>query len=272
MAVTDFASHERLARDATGKRAVIYRMVMEDHLCPSGLKAHDLLRRRGYEIEDHPLATRDETDAFKARHDVSTTPQVWIDGRRIGGYDALTEHFGIAKDEDATSYAPVVAIFATTALMALAMCWNLYPTSYQGGLPVMRWAEWFVAFSMVALAIQKLRDLDGFTTGFLGYDLLARRWVPYAWVYPFAEAFAGIGMMALIGSMSALVWLVAPVGLFIGTIGAVSVIYAVYVQERDLKCACVGGNSNVPLGAISLTENLMMVAMPLWMMGRALFA
>ena len=56
-----------------------------------------------------------------------------------------------------------------------------------------------------------------------------------------------------------------PIALFIGTIGAISVIYAVYIQKRDLKCACVGGNNNVPLGFISLTENLMMIAMALWM-------
>ena len=48
--------------------------------------------------------------------------------------------------------------------------------------------------------------------------------------------------------------------------GAVSVIKAVYIEKRDLKCACVGGNSNVPLGSISLTENIMMVAMGIWML------
>ena len=42
-------------------------------------------------------------------------------------------------------------------------------------------------------------------------------------------------------------------------------IKAVYVDKRDLRCACVGGDSNVPLGAISLTENLMMVAMGIGM-------
>jgi hypothetical protein len=40
---------------------------------------------------------------------------------------------------------------------------------------------------------------------------------------------------------------------------------AVYVDRRDLKCACVGGASNVPLGFVSLTENVMMVAMAVWM-------
>ena len=51
----------------------------------------------------------------------------------------------------------------------------------------------------------------------------------------------------------------------IGTVGAVSVFKAVYMDRRELKCACVGGNSNVPLGFVSLTENLIMIAMGLWM-------
>jgi hypothetical protein len=60
------------------------------------------------------------------------------------------------------------------------------------------------------------------------------------------------------------------VALFVAAIGAVSVFKAVYVDKRELKCACVGGSSNVPLGFISLTENLMMIAMALWMAAAAL--
>ncbi|BBI60584.1 hypothetical protein HSBAA_18900 [Vreelandella sulfidaeris] len=57
----------------------------------------------------------------------------------------------------------------------------------------------------------------------------------------------------------------APLALFIGTVGAVSVFKAVYVDKRELKCACVGGSSNVPLGFVSLTENIVMILMGLWM-------
>ena len=64
----------------------------------------------------------------------------------------------------------------------------------------------------------------------------------------------------------ALTWIAAPVALFIGTIGAVSVFKAVYIDKRELKCACVGGSSRVPLGFVSLTENVMMVAMAVWML------
>lgn len=43
-----------------------------------------------------------------------------------------------------------------------------------------------------------------------------------------------------------------------------SVIEAVDIDERQLPCACFGGDSTVPLGAISLTENLMMIRMGIW--------
>ncbi len=96
---------------------------------------------------------------------------------------------------------------------------------------------------------------------FLGYDLLARKVVRYAYAYPFAELIAGVLMIS-----GSLIWFAAPLALFIGSIGAYSVYNAVYVEKRELKCACVGGDSNVPLGFISLTENLMMVAMAIWML------
>jgi glutaredoxin len=239
------------------KQATLYRMVMDQHTCPYGLKAKYLLGREGYEVDDRWLQTREETDAFKAEHDVKTTPQVFIDGERIGGYDDLRRHFGKdVADPKAVTYKPVIAVFAMTALMAMAASYAV-----NGDALTIRAAEWFIAFSMCALALLKLQNVETFSSMFLNYDLLAKRWVPYSYVYPFAEALAGILMIS-----GALVWLSIPVALFIGTIGAVSVFKAVYIDRRELKCACVGGGSNVPLGFVSLTENVMMVAMAIWML------
>lgn len=236
--------------------ATLYRMVMENHVCPYGLKAKDLLRRKGYQVADHWLTTRAETDAFKARYGVKTTPQAFIGGERVGGYDDLRRYFGKSVlDPKATSYRPVVAVFAVTALMAVATSYGV-----SGTIITTRAAGLFIAFSMCALALLKLQNLEKFSTTFLSYDLLARRWVPYSYIYPFAELLAGLLMIS--GSLPGLA---SPLALLIGTIGAVSVFKAVYIEHRELKCACVGGDSNVPLGFISLTENLMMVAMGLWM-------
>ncbi len=239
------------------RTAELHRMVMPDHLCPSGLKAKDLLERSGFTVDDHHLTTRAETDAFKAKHDVKTTPQVFIDGQRIGGYEALRSHLGKStKSKGDTTYQPVIAIFAMAALMALGLSWHQF-----GDALTLRAFEWFISISMCFLAVQKLQDVERFSTMFLNYDLLARRYVPYAKIYPFAEGLAGVLMTA-----GALVWLSAPIALFIGVIGAVSVFKAVYIDKRELKCACVGGDSNVPLGFVSLTENVMMTAMAIWML------
>jgi len=254
--VSDLSNHPKAA-----KRAVIYRMVMPDHVCPWGLKARDLLKRSGYEVEDHHLTTRAETDAFKAEHRVATTPQVFIGGRRVGGYDDLRRFLGKrVQDPTATSYRPVAVLFTLTALSAVAATYAV-----TGELLTARTVQWFIAFSMVVLAMLKLQNVETFSAMFLNYDLLARRWVPYSYVYPYAEALAGLLMIA--GVLS---WLSVPLALFIGTIGAVSVFKAVYVDKRELKCACVGGSSNVALGFVSLTENLMMIAMAVWMAADAL--
>jgi glutaredoxin len=238
------------------RTAKLYRMVMPGHVCPYGVKSKWLLERNGFAVDDHHLTTRAETDAFKAEHGVKTTPQAFIGGRRIGGYTDLAAHFGKPVTQEGTTYRPVIALFSLMALMALGA----------GFVATGQWlsvlaAEWFVSFSMCGLAYLKLRDVESFSTMFLNYDLLAKRWVPYGYVYPYAEGLAGVLMTAHV-----LDWLSIPVALAIGTIGAASVFKAVYIDRRELKCACVGGDSNVPLGFVSLTENLLMIAMALWML------
>ena len=242
---------------AARDKAILYRMVMAKHTCPWGLKALDLLKRSGFAVEDHHLKTHEETEAFKAEQGVKTTPQVFIGGKRIGGYEDLRRHLGKRVAEaGATSYRPVIALFAITAAMALAASAGMLGTPF-----TTQALAWFISFSMAVLAMLKLQDVDKFSAMFLNYDLLAKRWVPYSYLYPFLEAVAGILMI-----WGGADWLAIPIALFIGSIGAVSVFKAVYIDRRELKCACVGGSSNVPLGFVSLTENLMMVGMSIWML------
>jgi len=184
------------------------------------------------------------------------------------------------KEEN--NWEPDFAALEKTDLSKVKLLWVNYPHMPTGQLPTRSLFEKIVAFGkkhnilvchdnpysfilnpepMSLLAMLKLRDVETFSTMFLNYDLLARRWPPYGYLYPFAELAAGVLMAAGI-----LTGLAAPLGLFIGGVGAVSVFKAVYVDKRELKCACVGGDSNVPLGFVSLTENLMMIAMALWML------
>ena len=74
------------------KKVVLYRMVLPEHTCPFGLRAKSLLETQGWNFEDRILSSREEVDAFKAEHGVSTTPLVFIDDEPIGGSDALERY------------------------------------------------------------------------------------------------------------------------------------------------------------------------------------
>ncbi|OWK28067.1 glutaredoxin domain-containing protein [Sphingomonas dokdonensis] len=74
------------------KKAILYRMILPDHTCPFGVRAKAILEEAGYEVDDRILSSRADTDAFKAEHGVETTPQVFIDGERIGGSDDLERY------------------------------------------------------------------------------------------------------------------------------------------------------------------------------------
>lgn len=60
-----------------------------------------MLEDAGFEVDDHTLASREEVDAFKDEHDVSTTPLVFIDGEQIGGSEDLARY--IAENESPRS-------------------------------------------------------------------------------------------------------------------------------------------------------------------------
>ena len=72
--------------------AILYQMVPPEHTCPFGVRGLNLLREAGYKVDDHVLQSRAEVDAYEREMGVETTPQVFIDGERIGGSGGLERH------------------------------------------------------------------------------------------------------------------------------------------------------------------------------------
>ena len=74
------------------REATLYRMKLSNHECPCGLLAKRMLEDAGFAIDEHLLTTRDEVDALQSEEGVSTTPQIFIDGKRIGGSEELAAY------------------------------------------------------------------------------------------------------------------------------------------------------------------------------------
>ncbi|MCW5712129.1 MAG: hypothetical protein KIT21_33690 [Shinella sp.] len=110
-----------MMNDNSVRYAYVHRLIAPDHVCPLGRKSVNLLKRKGYTVVDRPLRDSVEEDAFKAEHGVQTTPQIFIDGRRIGGYSDLRRHFGLrVHDIRAMCSPPVLGIVTIVILMILA--------------------------------------------------------------------------------------------------------------------------------------------------------
>jgi glutaredoxin len=227
--------------DLSSHQIKLYRMSTPEHECPWGLKAVKLLQERGLSFEDIKLRSREEIDKFKEKYHVATTPQIFIDTERIGGYTDLAEKLSATPEQTDTSYTPVIALFSTAGLMTLALSLKM---------------AGFMGISLSMLASLKLMDLDSFTESFQKYDLVAKRFKSYGKIYPFLELAIGLGFLSGIAPL-----LTGIASTTVGVLGSISVFKAVYIDKMALNCACVGGNSKAPLGIVSMTENLMMAIM-----------
>jgi len=79
------------------RKIILYRMVLSDHVCPHGLLAKRMLEDAGVPFDDRLLTSREAVSAFKDEHRVDTTPQLFVDGERIGGSEELAEWLAAAE-------------------------------------------------------------------------------------------------------------------------------------------------------------------------------
>lgn len=114
----------------------------------------------------------------------------------------------------------------------------------------------FMGVFFVVFAIFKLLDLRGFVMSYIGYDIIARKIMRYAYVYPFIELALGLGYLF---DVSYLDWITLPL-VAIGAIG----VGRELLRGAHIKCACLGTYIQLPLTTVSLVEDLLMGGMALW--------
>lgn len=147
------------------------------------------------------------------------------------------------------AYQPLGVILVVILLASVALG--------QAGLSVM---HVFMGLFFTLFALFKLFDPRGFADGFAHYDIIAKRWRFYAYLYPVIEL--GLGMAYLAYWQMHAIYIATIVVMAISAIG----IMGALAGGRPLNCACLGTTLNVPLGAVSVLENLGMLAMAAYML------
>lgn len=154
-------------------------------------------------------------------------------------------------EEEKPSYKPIYIIFAyLIAINIIISAKTMQLTEFMPNFM----ASFFLVFSFF-----KLLDLEGFADGYSSYDIIARKFYQYGYVYPFLELAFGITYLLIPHNLYFNIAV-----LIVMLISSIGVIKAKF-SKQQFYCACVGTFLKVPLGSIAIIEDLLMTVMALVM-------
>lgn len=163
-----------------------------------------------------------------------------------------TENEGILR------YYPIFLI--TAYIVGVVSLNNFSRISFR--MDWMNWMNQFMAGFFLVFSAFKLLDIRGFAEGYATYDLLAKRWPTYGFIYPFLEL--GLAILYLGGWFPKMTPILTILIMGFSTLGVMNSL----LKKQKFQCACLGTFLKVPLSSITLSEDLSMVVLALlslWM-------
>ena len=170
-------------------------------------------------------------------------------------YQVAAEN-SLLPSPNATTYRPLIILLVyllviTASALIAAGQWDamLAMRVFMGGF--------FIAFSFF-----KMLDLRGFADAYRSYDLVAKAWPGYGYVYPFIELSLGLAYLANFHSFT-----VNVIAAAVMAVSLAGVLQAV-LSKKFIRCACLGTVFKLPMSTVTVIEDGLMLAMALTMIVR----
>ena len=127
--------------------------------------------------------------------------------------------------------------------------------SFTGKFSLHSWMQNFMAGFFLVFSFFKLLNLRGFADSYSTYDIIARRWYGWGFVYAFIELFLGVGFLTGFKPV-----LVNAITLVVMTVSIIGVIQSV-LNKKKIQCACLGAVFNLPMSTVTIIEDALMIIM-----------
>ena len=191
------------------------------------------------------------------KHHISTAAlQQALKGTRYELAEKQDTISHIVEDEPKSwlqTYKPVLLLFAfITGISVLAQA-QVAPFSW------MLCMRHFMAGFFLAFSFFKILNLRGFADSYATYDVIAKKWRSYGFLYAFIEL--GLGIAFLRGVQPLLTNTITLVVMSVSLIGVLQSV----LNKRKIRCACLGDVFNLPMSTITIIEDALMIAMSAWM-------
>ena len=148
-----------------------------------------------------------------------------------------------------STYKPILLIFAfITGITFIA-------EQNSGSFQWEHWMNNFMAGFFLVFSFFKLLDLNAFASSYAGYDIIARRWNGWGYVYAFTELALGIAYLVHFEPL-----LTNAVTFIVMSLSIIGVLQSV-MQKRKIQCACLGAVFNLPMSTVTIIEDALMILM-----------
>ncbi len=151
------------------------------------------------------------------------------------------------------TYKPILLIFFYITLTTVLIQIN------NQHFDLMQWMRHFMAAFFLVFSFFKLLNLKGFAESYAMYDILARRFPSWAYIYAFIELALGIGYMIDFNPI-----VINTVSFFVMSISIIGVLKTV-LNKQQIQCACLGDVFHLPMSIVTIIEDALMIIMAAFM-------
>jgi copper chaperone CopZ len=165
----------------------------------------------------------------------------------------LTETAQIAPEEQKSwvaTYKPILLIFGYVTTVALLA----------GGFQLLPAMRIFMAGFFLVFSFFKMLGLQGFAESYAMYDIVAKKFRAWGYIYAFVELALGLAYAANFQPI-----IVSYITLVVMSVSIIGVLQSV-LNKRKIKCACLGAVFNLPMSTVTIIEDALMIAMSVAML------
>ncbi|MEO7312725.1 MAG: MauE/DoxX family redox-associated membrane protein [Chitinophagaceae bacterium] len=147
------------------------------------------------------------------------------------------------------TYKPILLIFGYIAVI------SVIAANSSNGFSTMQSMRVFMAGFFLTFSFFKMLDLKGFAESYAMYDIVAKTWNNWGYLYAFIEL--GLGIAFAINFQPFITNIITAAVMGVSIIGVLQSVF----NKRTIKCACLGAVFNLPMSTVTIIEDGLMIGM-----------
>jgi copper chaperone CopZ len=148
-----------------------------------------------------------------------------------------------------STYKPILLLFSLITLVSIIASIRDGKFQFTAGM------NYFMAGFFLSFSYFKLINLSGFAVSYAMYDIIAKKWKLWGYIYACIELGLGIAFLVNFNPL-----ITNSVTLLVMSISIIGVLQTVFNKEK-IKCACLGAVFNIPMSTVTIIEDLLMILM-----------